>query len=677
MKLKQTKGKKVALGVLTATMAVSPLASFAQHAEAQEKRGEAQEKRGDAQEKRGEVKEKSGKSQIKHSVPLLNNQDGVVAPNAVLQLTVDKEDSKYKSVREELENQSFGVLIVSENGENVFLSADKGEVSYKEDGTISVHKHADFERYSAYSVSVLVKSDFQHALKSKLPTVSFGEGIPFQTGSAVGEATNVVAELVDASVSVEEKAILKVEVTDDYANPATDATLIVSGVGTGNDKVDSTFTEPITVAITNGTAEVELSDQSANDVTVNYQVIENKYADNLTETGITIVEFTPGQTDSIELDIPQTIEAGEDYTITGEAEDLYGNSVEDGTAFDVESEVGTVSNENATLDGEFSFDYEAPTKVGTGDITIVGDDFEYVADNGIVVIPTAPANVLVTIPSTVNTGENVPVSGTVQDKYANPIPNVPVKIDGALSGTVTTDENGQFTGTLTPGTSGSVTATVGGQTVSISTPTGTPVTSVTVVSSTPTKVTMTKPSTVVSGKYYAVSGTLLDQKGQPIANKTISFAGSMSGTITTNAYGQYSGSLRANSTGSITAKVGTTVVGITTPTGSTITSVYVSPPAPVVGTTPKNVTIKAFGFSSITISGKITDASGNPVPNAKITLQKSYYGDYWSSGTLQSGYTDSNGNYSFSVRGSGITVFVKTENNAKSDIIPLIWGEWT
>lgn len=656
LKVNQNKAKKVALGVLTATMVVSPMSSLAQSGNGN----------GKQQEVKGQQNQE--KKQVQHAVPLLNAPMGLVAPDAAVKFAVDQSDKGYKSVRQQLENGSFLVMLVSDAGERSVHAA-----SYQ-DGVITLDTHKDFERYTAYTATVLVKSDYQQALQGTLPAVDFGDGVAFQTGSGVGEATTVKAELVDASVSVEEKAVLQIEVTDDYGNPATDATVIVTGTGEGNEKVDSTFTEPIVVEVKDGKAEVEISDQSANDVTLTYEVIDNQYKDSETETGSTVVEFTPGQTETVELDMPDTIVAGEEYTITGEAEDRFGNSVEDGTAFDVNSDVGTVENETVTEDGEFSFDYEAPTKVGNGDITIVGDGFEYEFGDVIVVTPSTPENVIVTLPPTVNAGENVPVSGTVEDQYGNPIANTPVEIEGALNGTVTTDEDGNFSTTLTPGASGDVTATVGGQTVTITTPGGTPVTSVNVVSATPTKVTMSKPSTVESGKYYTVSGTLLDQNGQPIANKSVTFTGALSGTVTTNANGQYSGSLRANSTGTVTAKVGTTTVAITTPTGSAITTVTVSAPAPVVGTIPSKISLNASGYSTITISGKVTDSSGRPVPNAKVSLQKSYYGDFWSSGTLQTAYTDANGDYRFSIRGSGIMVFVKTDNNSKSRIVYLEYG---
>lgn len=600
MKVNQKNAKKVALGVLTATMVVSPMSSLAHSGNGN----------GKQQEVKGSHKE--GKNQVKHEVPLLNAPMGLVAPNGVVKLAVDQADKSYKSVRQQLENQSFAVLLTTESGETMLVGA-----SY-DNGVVTIEKHQDFERYTAYTATVLVKSDYQQALKGKLPVVDFGNGVTFKTGSGVGEATTVTAELADAEVSVEEKAILTVEVTDDYGNPATDATVIVTGEGEGNEKVESTFTEPIVVDVKDGKAEVEISDQSANDVTLSYEVIDNLYKDSETETGSTVVEFTPGQTDSVDLDIPENMVAGEDYVITGEAEDRFGNSVEDGTEFDVESSVGTVANETATEDGEFTFEYEAPTTVGNGDITVVGDGFEYGFGDVIVVTPDKAENVVVTLPPTINAGENVPVSGTVTDQYGNPIANMPVEIDGALNGTVTTDEDGKFSTTLTPGTSGDVTATVGGQTVTITTPGGTPVTSVTVVSATPTKVTMNKPSTVESGKYYTVSGTLLDQDGQPIANKTVTFTGALSGTVTTNANGQYSGSLRANSTGTVTAKVGTKTVAITTPAGTPITSVTVNPPAPVVGTIPSTITLNASGYSTLTISGKVTDSSGRPVPNANF-----------------------------------------------------------
>ncbi|WP_214873287.1 carboxypeptidase regulatory-like domain-containing protein [Exiguobacterium sp. s140] len=655
MKVNQSKRtKKVALTVLSATMVVSPMTSLAKS-----------ESLSPSEQKSMNAKVKGG---LEHVVALQDAPLGLVAPNGIVQFSVDQNDHSFKSNRQQLEKQDFAVLLTSESGDKTLHQA-----SYM-DGVVSIEKHQDFDRYTAYSATVLVKSDYQKALKGNLPVVNFDEGVVFKTGSGVGEASQLSAELEDVQVSVEEDAILKVEATDDYGNPAIDATIIVEGKGEGNAKVASTLTEPIIEQLEDGKAEVKISEHSANDVSLTYQLVDNAFQDSFIETGSAEVEFTPGKTNSVDVELPDKIVAGEDYTIKGEAEDLYGNSVKDGTSFDVSTDVGVVSNENPTVDGEFMFDYEAPTKTGTGGLTIKGDGFEYTMGDVIVVNSATPEKVVVSLPDTVNAGESVSVSGVVEDAYGNPVPNAKVEVDGALSGTFTTDKNGAFNATLEANSSGDVTATIEGQPVSMTTPNGDALTSVSVVTSTPKQLTMNKPSTMEQGKYYTVSGILLDQDGKPVANQTVTISGAFSGTVTTNANGSYSGQVRANSTGMVYARVGTTNLSIQTPSGQAITTVTINPPAPVVGTVPNKISLGVSGYSSHYIRGKVTDSSGRPVPNAKVFLQKSSYGDYYSYGNLQTAYTNENGEYTFTLRGSYIQVFVMTENKAKSRIVFLEKG---
>jgi hypothetical protein len=503
----------------------------------------------------------------------------------------------------------------------------KNEPAYNVGDVVTVH-----EITNPGQTKTIVSKD----LKDTLSTI-------FNTGSAIGDATKVVANVVDNSVRVTEDAILHVNVTDDYGNPATDATLTVVGKGTGNVKVASTFTAEETTLITNGTADVILSDDSANLVDVDYTVTDNKTGTIISE-GSADIDFSPGQTAQVEVDVPSKIEVGQEYSVTVEAEDVFGNNVEDGTKFDVNTEIGTVSNETPTVDGEFSFDYTAPTQAGKGDVLIVGDDFEYVMEDGFVVVATAPAKVVATLPSTVEGGQDVPISGDLVDQYGNPIANQTVTIEGSLNGTFTTDENGHFSGVVTPGTTGTVSATVGGQVIPITNPNGTPITTVTVATATPASVTMVKPSYIESGNYTFVSGKLLDEDGNPIGNKTIVFSGALSGNITTKADGSYSGHLIANSTGSVNAKVDGVLVPVTTSTGSSLGTVTVTAGlASGAANSFGNFTISNPYTSSggkTVISGTLFGSNGKALPNTTIYMNINGYGG-------EDFRTDSKGNFSY------------------------------
>ncbi|WCK57166.1 hypothetical protein PP175_28680 (plasmid) [Aneurinibacillus sp. Ricciae_BoGa-3] len=185
----------------------------------------------------------------------------------------------------------------------------------------------------------------------------------FKTGSAIGEATHVTAGVANNSVRVTEGGSLNVNATDDYGNPATNATLTVSGKGTGNARVASTFATPDAIEITKGTASVPLNDHSANIVSLAYQVRDNANQDGVdVQSGITQETFIPGTTAKLHLKNPATVVAGKASNVSGDAEDIYGNIVLDGTAIQVSSQRGSIQNMTATKEGSSTVDYTAPTK---------------------------------------------------------------------------------------------------------------------------------------------------------------------------------------------------------------------------------------------------------------------------------------------------------------------------
>lgn len=529
MKKQKTKRNQVMLGALTASMAITPFTASALEVTMNDKQ------------------------EVKHEVALTGtNMEGqLVKPNQTLELNVDKNSDTFKSIRQQLEKQSYGVLLVADNGEKIFLEAEQDGLSYnKQDGVITISNHPDFDRFTTYVATVLVKSEYQQALKGNLPTFTKGNAVSFQTGSAIGEAVNVLASLEKESVRVTETNYLNVKVTDSYGEPATDATLKVTGEGTGNARVESTFEAPEDIVITNGEAQVTLNDHSANTVQLSYEVKDNQHQDAVnSHSGSHAVEFKPGKTDKVVgFTKPSKIVAGQTHPFSGVAVDTYGNAVENGTAINATLNGKTV--EATTTDGSFSLNMNVPTKAGN--YTFAMKDEEAGIDTTeTITVGNATANkVVISLPSTVTSGQNVSVSGSVQDQYGNLVPNQSVTVSGSLSGTLTTNGSGQFSGTLKANSTGSVTATAGGNSVKLTNTSGSAITSVSVKSSssggsssgsygTPNSMTFDASSSYGSSAV-RFTGTVYDSSGSPAryADVFIYINGSIWDSYRTNAYGK-------------------------------------------------------------------------------------------------------------------------------------------
>ncbi|WCK57376.1 hypothetical protein PP175_25250 (plasmid) [Aneurinibacillus sp. Ricciae_BoGa-3] len=124
----------------------------------------------------------------------------------------------------------------------------------------------------------------------------------FTTGSAIGEATHATSSVDNASVKVTDGGKLNINATDDYGNPATNATVTVTGQGTGNAKLASSFATPDAITVTNGTASVPLVDHTAENVALTFSVVDNTYKDAVDiQTGSASENFLPGLTGNIQV----------------------------------------------------------------------------------------------------------------------------------------------------------------------------------------------------------------------------------------------------------------------------------------------------------------------------------------------------------------------------------------
>ncbi|WCK56971.1 hypothetical protein PP175_27660 (plasmid) [Aneurinibacillus sp. Ricciae_BoGa-3] len=306
----------------------------------------------------------------------------------------------------------------------------------------------------------------------------------FTTGSAIGEATHVSGNVDNASVRVTEGGKLNVNVSDDYGNPATNATLTVTGTGAGNTKVASAFATPDIVTITNGTGNAPLADHSAETVSLSYTVQDNTYKDAVdTQTGSLSEIFLPGQTAQLKVTNPPSVVAGQVATFKGVAEDIYGNNVMDGTQIKETAQNGTVSNASNTTNGDFTFDFQG-TKAGANSISVVGADSGFSINNAFSVVHDSASKATINLPSSLTVGQNATVSGTLVDKYGNPVDKQSLVFTGALTGSVTTGSDGTFSASLKVASSGNVSAAFGTTPIVLATPSGQAITTISATSAT-------------------------------------------------------------------------------------------------------------------------------------------------------------------------------------------------
>ncbi|WCK57360.1 hypothetical protein PP175_29660 (plasmid) [Aneurinibacillus sp. Ricciae_BoGa-3] len=195
-----------------------------------------------------------------------------------------------------------------------------------------------------------------------------------------------------------------------------------------------------------------------------------------------VLSLQPDALSKISLNKAKPIVVGEKATITGVAQDQYGNKVLDGTTITESAKNGTISNGTDTSNGTFSFDYQSSTKVGSDALTIGSGDSTVTLSDSLTTVPDVASKAVITVPSNLQVGQTTTISGTVTDQYGNVVSNAPITLSGALTGSATTNANGQFSLSANVVQSGSISANVGGSSVTLTNSTGQAITSVSAVS---------------------------------------------------------------------------------------------------------------------------------------------------------------------------------------------------
>jgi parallel beta-helix repeat protein len=337
--------------------------------------------------------------------------------------------------------------------------------------------------------------------------------------------------------------LLTATVTISNGDPAADGTVVSFTTSLGN-------VSPVTATTVGGVATATLSSTVSGPATMTATV------GSLSATAL--VTFTPGAPFSLTLSaVPDTVSVGNASTLTATATDQYGNAVADGTTISFTTNLGTLSGSTATTSGGDAVVTLTSTTLGVATVTATVSSLS--ATIPVTFIPGAPFTLTLTaVPDTLSVDASSTLTATATDQYGNLVANgTTISFTtnlGTLSGSTATTNGGDAVVTLTSTTPGlaTVTATVGSLSATAL---------VTFTPGAPFTLTLTAvPSTVLVGSASALTATVTDQFGNPVADGTpISFTASL-GNLT---------QVSATTIGGLaTATLSSTVYGLATVTAT-------------------------------------------------------------------------------------------------------------
>jgi hypothetical protein len=314
---------------------------------------------------------------ILHEVPILslsNIDVELTRPDQMFDMVIDEKDPLFKRVRQQLEDQRFGIVFTSDQGKNMFIDAQMGHAQY-ENGVIHVLDHPLFTRYTEYNTAVLIKSDYQLAKKGQYPDPA-DNWVAFQTGSDLHEPTTIQFSQFDDKPSVIEPTKVEVQVTDDYGL-AGFGEVEVDSKENGSRLIDSLHISDRNFALTEadqGKKIVFLENHEAEKIKLHFKA-KSQYG---TKSKAIAIEFQPGPAYKASVEIPnQPLKVGEAAKISGQLMDKYGNA-NPNQSVSIQK-VGTTITDTA---GTYVITFEVPGDLQTIRITSDNDIILLIADNG-------------------------------------------------------------------------------------------------------------------------------------------------------------------------------------------------------------------------------------------------------------------------------------------------------
>ncbi len=352
-------------------------------------------------------------SDSQHTIPIksVSTSGGLVSPNTPIIIELDTNHSNWSRVKNQFEASNFTVTL-----NDVEIPSEYDPVTNK----ITAYPEV-LERYTHYSLNILIKSNLNGNGKNEKPAFDFP--IEFETGSNVGEPTKGRIIVDNNSPRVTENCNVTIELFDDYGNPATIPSNIKFTVVEDGQRLQNSFIiSPNNVNSILAQQHLAVSNKEAEKVLLTAEISYEDIKFNLT----TEINFRPGVPALFDFEVPTTIKAGEDALINGSLTDIYGNLVETGETVSVSnnfsSAIDTIHLTNANLQYHFT----APTKSGEYTLTFTSGNVQKTLN--FIVVANDPTNMQLEYISQqgsiqgkvlADNKSTAMIKATVTDKYGN------------------------------------------------------------------------------------------------------------------------------------------------------------------------------------------------------------------------------------------------------------------
>jgi protocatechuate 3,4-dioxygenase beta subunit len=524
-----------------------------------------------------------------------------VRPDTAVSFQLDTRSPEFRAFRQQFESGRFAIQVEDGSSARLFLGEQRangkgpsqpsaGVATFDvQTGTLSTPA-LSLRRYTTYTVTLAVKAAYEALLHGQpLPgddSVSFA----FITGSALREPTHyALTSTGELSPRVTGKASLTVSAVDDYGNAASGAHVVATLTEDGSRLASSAVAIPAQATLpASGSLSFDITDTEAEGVQVAFQS-SGAYPENAWSGSLSL-RFRPGlPTQALLRDLPAQAQVGTRLTVKGTVVDVYGNTVEDGTAVSVGGQSVT------TEAGAFSATQLLPTLVSDytvevrSSLTVLGSAVIHLlpGDPGLFRDLMAPSSVVV--------GSGFEVSGQVTDVYGNTV------LDGTtvtVNGVATTTATGLFSVPVTaPTKTGSFSLVIKAGSVTWSR-------TVHARSGPPAAINdVTVPASVVVASAFDVCGAVADAYDNAVSDGT---AVTVNGVAATTTSGAFCASVTAPTRpGAFNVSIQADAVSFTTST-----QVRSGAPAAINSVTaPTSVT----PGSQFNVCGAVADAYGNAV----------------------------------------------------------------
>jgi adhesin/invasin len=418
-----------------------------------------------------------------------------------------------------------------------------------------------------------------------------------QVTFTAGPPANVALAAAPSTLPVGSLSVLTATATDQFGNPVADGTLVSFSTNLGG-------TTPTAAATVNGVATATLSS------TLPGTAVVTATLGSLSATSQ--VTFTPGPPANLSLvAAPNTLQVGNLSMLTATVTDPFGNPVANGTMVSFTTNLGSASPITRVTTNGVATATLSSTVAGLATVTATVGGLSATAQ--VTFTPGPPANLaLAAAPSTLPVGSLSALTATVTDQFGNPVVSGIVLSFSTSLGSVSpitrVTVNGVATATLSSTIAGlaTVTATVGSLSAT---------SQVTFTPGPPTNLSLAAaPSTLPVDNLSALTATVADQFGNPVANGTVV-------SFTTN-LGSVSPITRVTTNGVATATLSSTVAGLATVT-ATVGSLNATAQVTFTPGPPANLslaaapgTLQVGNLSALTAT--VTDQFGNLVATSVV-----------------------------------------------------------